>query len=107
WQWLGVTWAAADGGAWLVPLTGLEATTPPIDHIYNPQLFAEVRAFNEAASAVEDWSDPASAAWLADEGVSYVFVGQHGGYFDPAGLRRNPRLELLYRQNGAFIFAVR
>ncbi len=107
WQWLGVTWAAADGGAWLVPLTGLEATTPPIDHIYNPQLFAEVRAFNEAASAVEDWSDPASAAWLADEGVSYVFVGQHGGYFDPAELSRNPRLELLYRQNGAFIFAVR
>lgn len=107
WQWLGVTWAAADGGAWLVPLTGLEATTPPIDHIYNPQLFADVRAFNEAASAVEDWGAPASAAWLVDEGVTHIFVGRRGGYFDPAELSRNAGLELLYGQDGVFIFAVR
>src|SRR5690606_504733 len=47
WQWLGATWAGSDGGAWLVPLTGMESTTPPVDHIYNAELFAEVRAFNE------------------------------------------------------------
>lgn len=107
WQWLGVTWAAADGGAWLVPLTGLEATTPPIDHIYNPQLFTDVRTFNEAASAIDDWGAPASAAWLAGEGVTHVFVGRRGGYFDPAELSRNPSMELLYSRDGTFIFAVR
>jgi len=106
WQWLGQTWAAGDGGAWLVPLTGRAATTPPIDHIYNRELFAAVRAFNEPALAVEDWSDPAAAKWLAGQGVTHVFVGQRGGYFDPAELIRNPALELLYRREGTFVFAV-
>ena len=106
WQWLGQTWAAGDGGAWLVPLTGREATTPPIDHIYNRELFAAVRAFNEPAQAVEDWSDPAAAAWLAEQGVTHVFVGQRGGFFDPAELSRNPALERLYQRDGTFVFLV-
>ncbi len=107
WQWLGQTWAASDGGAWLVPLTGREATTPPIDHIYNRELFAAVRAFNEPALAIEDWSDPSAAGWLAEQGVTHVLIGQRGGYFDPAELSRNPALDLLYRREGTFVFAVR
>ena len=107
WRWLGATWAGSDGGAWLVPLTGRESTTPPVDHIYNAALFAEVRAFNEAASAVPDWGDPAAADWLAEQGVTHVFVGRRGGFFDPAALARNPRLEMIYQRDGTFIFAVK
>lgn len=107
WRWLGATWAGSDGGAWLTPLTGRETTTPPVDHIYNAALFAEVRAFNEAASAVADWGDPAAAEWLAGQGVTHVFVGRRGGFFDPAALARNPRLEMIYQRDGTFIFAVK
>ncbi len=107
WQWLGATWAGSDGGAWIVPLTGRETTTPPVDHIYNPTLFARSRAFNEAALAMKDWSDPAAAAWLAEQGVSHVFIGRRGGFFDPAALSRNPALDLLYQHDGTFVFAVR
>ncbi len=107
WRWSGVTWAGGDGGAWIVPLTGLETTTPPVDHIYNRELFAAVRAFNEAASTVEDWSDPAAADWLTVQGVSHVFVGTRGGYFDPAELGRNPALEMIYSHEGTFVFALR
>lgn len=106
WQWLGVTWAGSDGGAWVVPLTGREATTPPVDHIYNRDLFATVRAFNEAAMTVADWSKPAAAAWLAEQGVTHVFVGQRGGYFDPAELSRNPSLNQIFHHEGTFVFAV-
>jgi hypothetical protein len=106
WQWLGATWAGSDGGAWLVPLTGRQATTPPVDHIYNPDLFAEVRAFNEVASAEDDWSDPAAAAWLHDQGVTHIFVGARGGMFDPARLSRNPALRPLFSQEGTFIFEI-
>ena len=106
WQWLGATWAGSDGGAWLTPLTGLEATTPPVDHIYDPALFARVRAFNEAALQVEDWGDPAAADWLRAQGVTHVFVGQRGGFLDPAELSRNPRLALLFQSEGTFVFAV-
>ncbi len=107
WQWLGATWAGSDGGAWITPLTGLEATTPPVDHIYNRPLFAAVRAFNEAALAVEDWSDPAAADWLAEQGVTHVFAGARGGFFDPAELSRNPALEMVFSRDGTFVFALK
>lgn len=107
WQWLGATWAGSDGGAWVVPLTGLETSTPPVDHIYNRELFAGVRAFNEAATAVDDWGDPAAAEWLAQQGISHIFVGARGGYFDPAELSRNPALETIFNHEGTFVFALK
>ncbi|MFN2161339.1 MAG: hypothetical protein ACK2UN_04620 [Candidatus Promineifilaceae bacterium] len=106
WRWLGETWAAADGGAWILPLSGRSVTTPPIDHIYNAELFTQVREFNQEASTVSDWSDPAQAQWLRERGVSHVFVGKRGGFFDPAKLAANPRMELIFDRSGVYIFAV-
>jgi hypothetical protein len=106
WRWLGETWAAADGGAWFVPLTARSVTTPPIDHIYDPDLFQEVREFNQAAMAVSDWSDPLQADWLREQGITHIFVGKKGGFFDPAVLARNPKLEMLFGRHGVFIFAL-
>jgi len=106
WQWLGATWAGSDGGAWLLPLTGRQTTTPPADYIYSGELVHEVAAFNEAAQAVEDWSDPAAALWLADEGVTHIFVGARGGFFDPADLMDNPSLQAVYNRDGVFVFAL-
>lgn len=107
WRWSGATWAGSDGGAWIVPLAGRGTTTPPVDYIYNRELFAGVRTFNEKAMATEDWSDPVAAAWLAEQGVSHIFVGARGGYFDPAKLSRNPALEMVYQHDGAFVFAIK
>ncbi len=106
WRWLGETWAAADGGAWLLPLTGRSASTPPVDHIYNRDLFIAVREFNQLASAVSDWSDPAQAEWLREQGIDYVFIGKKGGFFDPAVLARNPKMEMLYGRQGVFVFGI-
>ncbi len=106
WLWLGETWAVADGGSWILPLTGRQVTTPPIDHIYNPDLFLRVKEFNEVASAVSDWSDPEQAAWLREQDVTHVFVGKRGGFFDPAKLASNPNMEMIFDHDGVFIFAV-
>jgi hypothetical protein len=104
WKWLGETWAASDGGAWIVPMTGRLTTTPPIDHIYNPDLFQFVREFNTAAAAA-----PVQADWLRRQAVSHVYVGPHAdlGFFDPAALARNPQMELVYGRDGVFIFALK
>ena len=107
WRWLGETWAGADGGAWLVPLTGRKSSTPPIDHIYNPDLFRYVREFNQEASAVSDWSDPGQAAWLRAQGITHIYVGKKGGFFDPAVLLRNPQMAMVYGRSGVYIFAVK
>lgn len=106
WPWLGGTWSATDGSAWLVPLTGRASSTPPADYIYHPPLAEEVKAFNEAASAIEDWSDPSVLDLLKTYEISYLFVGAKGGFLDPAALARNPGLVMRYQHNGAFVFAV-
>ena len=107
WRWLGSAWAGSDGGAWILPLTGRQTTTPPVDYIYDRELALEVAAFNEAASQIADWSAPAAADWLRQQGVTHIFVGAKGGFFDPAPLSRNPQLTLLYSHAGAFIFALK
>lgn len=109
WKWLGETWAASDGGAWIVPLTGRMATIPPIDHVYNLELFDFVRGFNAAATAVPDWSDPLQAEWLRQQAISHIYIGPHTdfSYFDPAVLLRNPRLEMVYGRDSTFIFKIK
>jgi hypothetical protein len=106
WRWLGNTWAGADGGAWLVPLTGRASTTPPVDYLYNRTLFEEVRLFNEAAAAVEEWSTPEQADWLRQQGVTHIFIGAKGGFFEPADLAQNPEMQMIYGRDGVFIFAL-
>lgn len=107
WLWLGGAWSGSDGGAWIVPLTGRSSSTPPADYSYNRDLFESVAAFNERAQAMADWSAPDAAVWLRQQGVTHVFAGARGGFFDPAALADNPGLELLYAHDGAFIFAVK
>ncbi|HEX8683029.1 MAG TPA: hypothetical protein VF707_11995 [Ardenticatenaceae bacterium] len=106
WPWLGGTWSGSDGGAWILPVTGLETTTPPADYSYSAELHRSVAEFNEAANAIEDWSDPASAEWLRGEGVTHLYVGARGGFLDPAELARNPALRLLHQHEGTFVFEV-
>ncbi|MGB3716463.1 MAG: hypothetical protein WA996_18750 [Candidatus Promineifilaceae bacterium] len=106
WQWLGSTWTGNDGGAWIVPLTGRESTTPPADYIYDRALAREIEAFNNSASQVEDWSDPVQAAWLQERGVTHIYVGARGGFFDPSELSRNPGISEIYHSDGVFIYSI-
>ncbi|KAA3663788.1 MAG: hypothetical protein DWQ04_09045 [Chloroflexi bacterium] len=104
WKWLGNTYAGGDGGAWIVQLTGRQSTTPPADYNYNRAYSAEINEFNETAVDIEDWSTIESANWLREQGVTHIFVGAKGGFFDPATLSRNPTLTPVYAHDGVFIF---
>lgn len=107
WQWLGRAWAGTDGGAWILPVTGRAATTPPVDYMNSRELIITVDAFNRALEEIEDWSDPAAAVHLQREGASHIFAGARGGVFDPATLARNPELCQLYAHDGVFVFGLR
>ncbi len=104
WKWLGNTWAGHDGGAWLNPLTGRTSNALPIDHIYNRDLFAANRELNQQATDIEDWSTPAAADWLRENGFTHIYVGARGGFLNPAQLNQNPAINLLYSQDGVFVF---
>jgi hypothetical protein len=104
WKWLGASWAAQDGGAWLLPLTQRAVTTPPADYIYEPTLEAEVRAFNEAAQDVADWSADSALDLLRQYQVTHIYVGARGGFLLPDKLIQNEAVQLRYARDGVFIF---
>ncbi|MAT98340.1 MAG: hypothetical protein CL608_14445 [Anaerolineaceae bacterium] len=104
WLWLGNTWSGSDGGAWIVPLTGRQTSTPPADYIYNRDLADFVQSFNEEMATVLDWRTPEAANWLREQGMTHVFIGVRGGQMDPAQLLQNPAVERIYGRNGTFIF---
>jgi hypothetical protein len=104
--WLGSTWAGQDGGAWVVPLTGRESTTPPADYIYDPTLAVAVDEFNNIAKIWGNWADPLVAEQLREEGVTHIFIGARGGFIDPAALAQNPEMEMLFGRDGVFVFAL-
>ncbi len=106
WLWLGNAWSGQDGGAWIVPLTGRQSSTPPADYTYSRELTDFVNPFNEAATAVPDWRTPEAAAWLRGQGMTHIFIGVKGDVMDPAELLQNPGVELMYGRNGTFIFAL-
>jgi hypothetical protein len=106
-SWLGTTWAGRDGGAWVVPLTGRDSTTPPADYIYDPILAVSVADFNKTAESWGSWADPVIVDQLRAQGVTHVFVGARGGFIDPAELAQNPEMEMLYGRDGTFVFTLR
>jgi len=106
WKWLGATWAGHDGGAWLTPLTGRMSNALPIDHIYNRDLFKANQELNQQATDIEDWSTPAAADWLRENGFTHIYVGARGGFLNPAQLNQNPTINLLFSKDGVFIFTI-
>ena len=71
---------------------------------YDNDLFQFVNGFNEAATAVSDWSLPETALWLRQQGVSHLFIGARGGFMPPEALQQNPEMRLIYGRDGVFIF---
>ncbi|MFZ1399453.1 MAG: hypothetical protein WAS33_21280, partial [Candidatus Promineifilaceae bacterium] len=107
WLWLLNAWSGSDGGAWLVPLTGRQSSTPPADYTYSADLVDFVRPFNEQLSRITDWRNPETIAWLRQQGISHIFIGAKGGQMDPAALLQNPGVGLVYGRNGTFIFELK
>ena len=107
WRWLNQAWSGQDGGTLIVPLLQRSSTMPPPDYTYNRELRLEVNQFNIEADAVEDWSTPAASQFLRENGVTHVYVGARGGFFKPEQIANNSDFELLYAEQGTFIFALR
>ena len=106
----------ADGGWWLPLLAGRATTVPPITYVVERMSrsdgVARVNALMELV-AERGWADPAVLAEARAEGVRYIYFGQRQGRVnnpegaaDPAALLDRPELQLVYRQDHVWIFAV-
>ncbi|MEW5868960.1 MAG: DUF6541 family protein [Chloroflexota bacterium] len=102
------TYAGNDGGYWIGPLAG-HPTIPPavLFSLSNtPEEAARLRA--QSRQAFDASSDPeALLAFLKSQGVHYVFSGVRGGPLSPSALRASPFFQILYNQDGVWLFQVR
>jgi hypothetical protein len=86
------TYAGADGGYWITPLTGHKTLPPPV--LYQ--------------AVMDQAADPAGLAeTLRSQGIHYVYLGARGGILSPQALRESEQFEALYAQQGVWIFEVR
>jgi hypothetical protein len=105
-RWSGNIWAGTDAGYWLPVLGHRSVTMPPLFYATGP---ADARqAVDDLAESVEEaGSDPNRLAELARRAkAQYVYVGTTGGPIDPFALARSPSFRLVYRDGGAWVFAV-
>jgi hypothetical protein len=101
------TYAGADGGYWITPLTGRKTIPPPVLYaLGNP---SEKLLIGAVCQAVMDQAaDPAALSdTLRSQGIRYVYLGARGGILSPQALRESEAFEVLYAHEGAWVFAVR
>ena len=98
-------YAGQDGGSWITPLAGRKTLPPPVLYgmVNQPE---KARAIIDQTSQVLDLNrDPeALYEYLRLEGIHYVFLGARGGALSPQALRDSPLFQLLYAEDGAWIF---
>lgn len=97
-------YAGRDGGYWISPLTGRKTMPPPVLYGFeNPQKILAI--VDASRRAVELGGDPASLWDLMEQiGARYIYVGVRGGQIQVTGLLRSDHFELVYQQNGVYIF---
>ena len=107
WPWLGEeNWAGSDGGYWLLPLTGLQTTTPPLGYGDDPAYAAQVNGFNRQLAAAEGEGAEKILALLQTRGVTHVLMGERGGSIRPEVLMGDSHFRLMKTNGAAWLFQV-
>ncbi len=109
--------AGSDGGWWIPLLTGRGNTIPPLSYAsegaVDPYYVQNVRnLFRAVADA--DLGNPATVAWLQEQGISHVYVGAQAGQvndpddplLDLDTLQSSPYYRVLYSENDVWIFVL-
>ncbi len=107
WIWQNNTWAGSDGGAWMLPFTARRTTLPPLDYTYMSDKGAAVQDFNVRAEKIKDWTAPEARALLHDASVTYIFIGERGGFLKPELFVDKPGYQLVYSNGADWVFEIK
>lgn len=104
WMW-GVE-RGADGGWWLLPIAGIQTTTPPVLYTYaDPATVAALRA-TTATVATGDGSLRFVEELVAEHGeVTYIYASERG-VIKPSVLDTSDQFEARFRRGDVAIYAV-
>jgi hypothetical protein len=95
----------SDAGYWLPLLGERAASVPPMiypsEHAATSDFLEHVMALSNLGGQL---TSPQARAVLQREGVTHVYVGQHGGTIVVADLLNSPYFKLVYQNGGVYIF---
>jgi hypothetical protein len=100
-------YAGQDGGYWITPLAGRKTLPPPnLYSMGNPQ---DIENISRSCQLVLDkGKDPAALHELMRlQGVRYIYSGRRGGVLSPKALQESTLFNLVYAQDGVWIFEAR
>lgn len=99
-------YVGADGGYWVSPLTGRETFPPTLLYAHGSR--ETISQINQAASGLfESIKDPqATAEFMRSHGLDYIFLGARGGPISASSLLHSESFEIIYHEEGVWIFRV-
>lgn len=104
--WLG-TGRGADGGWWLLPLTGRWTSAPPVIYDYGPPEYVRAtQARNQLVASFQTGQEQQLYAMIDREQIGYVFLGAHPGALTAAAFPASAGFEKVYDRGGVTIFKV-
>jgi len=101
------TYAGADGGFWITPLTGHKTIPPPV--LYSLGSPSEKQRIRTLCDTVISSAADATglAEYLRSQELRYIYLGVRGGVLSPQALLESDQFDVLYSNQGAWVFAVR
>jgi hypothetical protein len=101
-------YAGNDGGFWITPLAGRKTIPPPILYGLGESQQVVTMVSELTRQAIELSKDPpALHALMQANQIEYLYCGVRGGVFDPALFKASPLFELVFEQDGAWVFRLR
>jgi hypothetical protein len=104
-EWMPNVYAGTDGGYWISPLTGRRSWPPPA--LYGLGTGTYIAEINSVAQAAMESTDGETLhTLLRTHAIDYVYLGRYGGNLQPEVLLAYPDFQLVYHQEGVWIFVV-
>ena len=98
-------YAGSDGGYWISPLSGRLTLPPPVLYA----LESNADEFTHQSQQVITLASNPSALWdfLNTLQLHYIYIGAKGGVIYPERLATSGLFNVLYHQNGVWIFSIK
>jgi hypothetical protein len=102
--WMTGVYAGNDGGYWITPLTGRKTMPPPA--LYGFGSIQDRREINDLCLQVVESGNNPVKLWelMQAKNLHYVFTGVRGGPILTSGLASSPHFQIVYANQGAYIF---
>lgn len=95
-----------DGGYWLMPITGRFGLVPPNFYsLGTAEYVQQINGWAERAQSV-DGCTPAFWQLVEDADLTHVYLREEVGALQPVALQNCPNLQLIYQENGVFIYQI-